>query len=364
MIKYEDEFKKQMVNLYNSGKTPSFLEKEYGVNRQNIYIWAKRFNEVGSFNIDETRTNEEKELIALRKRNKELELENDILKQAALIVPREKVEVIHSLKNKYSIRALCKALGCSKSSLYYTRKIKRDNKYLVERIKEIFKKSRNNYGSRKIKVELKKMGITASRRLIRRIMKDNYLISNYTIKQFKVIPKETNHEKTENVLNRDFNSNKAHEILVSDLTYIKVNNKWNYICLIIDLFNREILSYSYGSKKDASLVKEALLKINFNLEKVKLFHSDRGMEYKNGELDEILRVFKINRSLSRAGVPYDNAVSEAMYNVLKVEFANRRFNSLKQLGMELFEYVNWYNNHRIHGSLNYLTPAEYALVSV
>lgn len=195
-------------------------------------------------------------------------------------------------------------------------------------------------------------------------MKDNYLISNYTIKQFKVIPKETNHEKTENVLNRDFNSNKAHEILVSDLTYIKVNNKWNYICLIIDLFNREILSYSYGSKKDASLVKEALLKINFNLEKVKLFHSDRGMEYKNGELDEILRVFKINRSLSRAGVPYDNAVSEAMYNVLKVEFANRRFNSLKQLGMELFEYVNWYNNHRIHGSLNYLTPAEYALVSV
>ena len=89
MIKYDDEFKKQMVNLYNSGKTPSFLEKEYGVNRQNIYIWAKRFNEVGSFNIDETRTNEEKELIALRKRNKELELENDILKQAALILGKK-----------------------------------------------------------------------------------------------------------------------------------------------------------------------------------------------------------------------------------------------------------------------------------
>jgi transposase InsO family protein len=67
--------------------------------------------------------------------------------------------------------------------------------------------------------------------------------------------------------------------------------------------------------------------------------------------------------LSKKGCPFDNAVAEATFKVIKTEFAfNGIFESFKQLEYELFDYVNWYNNHRIHGSLDYLTPVEYRLM--
>ena len=74
----------------------------------------------------------------------------------------------------------------------------------------------------------------------------------------------------------------------------------------------------------------------------------------------MIDTFGIGRSLSNKGCPYDNAVVESLYNVLKTEFIKGKvFSSLEQLHIELADYVNWYNNHRLHGSLNYLTPIEY-----
>lgn len=77
-------------------------------------------------------------------------------------------------------------------------------------------------------------------------------------------------------------------------------------------------------------------------------------------IDEVLTTFNIDRSLSKKGCPYDNAVAEATYKIIKTEFAfNRIFESFEELETDLYEYVNRYNNIRIHGSLNYLTPVEY-----
>ena len=85
-----------------------------------------------------------------------------------------------------------------------------------------------------------------------------------------------------------------------------------------------------------------------------------GNEFKNQVIDEILEAFNIERSLSMKGCPYDNAVAEATYKVIKTEFVkNQRFETHEQLGYELADYVNWYNNHRIHSSLGYLSPVEY-----
>ena len=87
-------------------------------------------------------------------------------------------------------------------------------------------------------------------------------------------------------------------------------------------------------------------------------------EFKNNIIDEVLDTFKIDRSLSAKGCPYDNAVAEATYKIIKTEFAfNRIFNDFEELERELFDYVNWYNNIRIHGSLGYKTPIEYRAFS-
>ena len=82
-------------------------------------------------------------------------------------------------------------------------------------------------------------------------------------------------------------------------------------------------------------------------------------------IDELLKTFKIERLLSKKGCQYDNAVVELTYKIIKTKFAfNRRFNSFEELEIELFDYINWYNNVRIHSSLNYLTPSEYKKVSL
>lgn len=93
---------------------------------------------------------------------------------------------------------------------------------------------------------------------------------------------------------------------------------------------------------------------------IRVFHSDRGREYDNITIDEVLESFEIERSLSRKGNPYDNAVSEATNKILKIEFIyQRKFKTLEELELQLAEYIYWYNYIRIHGSLGYITPIEY-----
>ena len=86
---YTDEFKLQIVSLIKSGKSSSMIAKEYGIAKSSVTKWVRDFNKSGSFKAKDNRTSEENELIALRKRVKELEMEADILKQAALIMARK-----------------------------------------------------------------------------------------------------------------------------------------------------------------------------------------------------------------------------------------------------------------------------------
>jgi putative transposase len=109
-------------------------------------------------------------------------------------------------------------------------------------------------------------------------------------------------------------------VVVSDLTYVRVHTKWHYICTILDLYNREIIGYSSGPNKDAALVRKAFASIDGNLNEIALFHTDRGNEFKNTIIEELLETFEIGRSLSMKGCPYNNAVAEATYKVMKTEF--------------------------------------------
>lgn len=148
-------------------------------------------------------------------------------------------------------------------------------------------------------------------------------------------------------------------VVISDLTYVRVRNLWHYLCVLVDLFNHEIIGYSAGPNKDAALVKKAFSTVQTNLSQIKIFRTDCGNEFKNKIIDKILEVFEIERSLNMKGCPYDNTVTEATYKVIKTEFVNHQvFETQEQLGYAFANYVNWYNNHRIHSSLGYLSPVE------
>ena len=153
---------------------------------------------------------------------------------------------------------------------------------------------------------------------------------------------------------------RENEVIISDLTYVRVGNKWNYLCVILDLFNREIVGYSAGKYKDANLVYKAFASIKGNLNNFQIFHTDRGSEFKNNLINDLLKEFNITRSLSQKGTLYDNAVAKAQFKVIKTEFVRKKsFESLEHLQIELQQYVYWFNNKRIHGTLGYKTPMEF-----
>ena len=255
---------------------------------------------------------------------------------------------------------MCRVLQVNRSTYYYEAKQTSNDSELSSEITEIFKASRSNYGTRKIKKELMKTGKQVSRRRIGRIMKQEGLVSNDTTAQFKPHKDTCNESKTGNVLDRQFQGREYRDVVISDLTYVRVGTDWNYICVLIDLFNREIIGYSAGEHKTAELVKEAFQRVEGSLQDIRLFHTDRGNEFKNQTIEELLDAFDIERSLSHKGCPYDNAVAEATFKIIKTEFVwNETFADLKELKLKLWDYVNWYNHHRIHSTLGYQTPVQY-----
>ncbi|MFK4345275.1 putative transposase [Paenibacillus sp. RC62] len=260
---------------------------------------------------------------------------------------------------------MCDVLQIARSTFYYDAQERATEDDVTEAIVDIFHKNRKAYGTRKIKVKLHERGVIVSRRRIGRIMKEQGLVSTYTVAQYKPHKTACNEAAPANILNREFNQTESKRVVVSDLTYVKVRNEWHYICVLLDLFNREIIGHSVGPHKDAALVSRAFATVKGDLSQIQWFHTDRGSEFKNQKMDELLETFEIGRSLSKKGCPYDNAVAEATYKIMKTEFVNQmNFQSLRHLELELYDYVNWFNKHRIHGTLGYMTPIQYRLAAL
>jgi putative transposase len=191
-------------------------------------------------------------------------------------------------------------------------------------------------------------------------MKERGLVSAYTRKRYRVHTSGSNDAAIPNLLDRNFNNQVPGNCVVSDLTYVRVGAKWAYICILLDLGAREIIGYSVGAHKNADLVHKAFSVVKGSLFDIRMFHTDRGSEFENALIDELLDSFQIRRSLSMKGCPYDNAVAESTFKMIKAEFVSfRRFDTLDQLQRELADYVHWFNNIRLHGTLGYLSPVEF-----
>ena len=255
---------------------------------------------------------------------------------------------------------MCKVLKIARSTLYYKESPRPVDIELEKAVVEEFGRSRNNYGTRKLKIVLKRRRFVASRRRIGKIMKKHTLISNYTLRNAKKKSSTVNNDDVANVLAREFDGREKYEVVVSDLTYIKIGGKWRYLCLLLDLCGRYILGSAVGNQKDAKLVESAFYSVQADLRQINLFHTDRGSEFKNQVIEQLLEAFGIQRSLSAKGTPHDNAVMESMYSTIKTEFTfGREFADLPEFKLFWFDFVNWYNNIRVHGSLGYLTPYEW-----
>ncbi|WP_371836469.1 IS3 family transposase [Bifidobacterium pseudolongum] len=358
---YEESFKRQIVRLYENGKPAREIKDEYDISHSTLHRWVQGIRNSGSTKAADNRTPEQNELIELRKRNRQLEMEVDVLKPGGADI-RTKVAVIRANASRYPISAQCRILGVPRSTYYWMIEHPEAGRVdpIAGDVHAIWRDSHERYGARKIKAALERRGVTASRRRIVNIMKRRGMTSAYARRTFKPHKTRVNEARLANILDREFDGYEPRTHLASDLTHVRVGGKWAYVCLLIDLANRSIAGHSADTSRTADLVMAAFATLDFPLTEVEVFHTDRGSEFDNAKIDELLDVFDIRRSLSRKGNPYDNAVVESTNRLLKKELIYRNhYTSLEQLRSDLNDYVWWFNNQRLHSTLGYRSPKEF-----
>jgi transposase InsO family protein len=238
--------------------------------------------------------------------------------------------------------------------------------HLEKRIKVIFEDSKEIYGSHRIQKKLEREGLRYCRSYIGLLMKEMGLRS--VLKRKFVTTTDSNHAfpVAENVLNRDFGSLQIGEKWISDITYIRVNNDWNYLTTIIDLADRKVVSWTLSEDMTAQNTIVKAWYLARNKRQIKngfVFHSDRGVQYASHKMTDLFSFnSKITQSMSRKGNCWDNAVAESFFKTIKYEWLYRfKFTSYNQLNESIKDYVDWYNTERLHSSLSYLTPLEMEL---
>jgi len=268
----------------------------------------------------------------------------------------------------YDIRTLCKAVKLH-HSVYYYHKTNKENSYkkaneeLDKKIKEEYEKSKKRYGSPKITKILNKQGIKVSQKRVARRMKMLGLRSIIVKKFNHSGNKKVDDKNKENLLEQNFKAERPSEKWVGDITYIYTKETgWTYLAIVMDLFDLKIIGWSYGLNMTAELVIEAFRKAKTErrITKGMIFHSDLGSQYTSKNYEEILIENNVKHSYSKKGYPYDNASMESFNAILKKEEVNvNTYKTFKEAKLAIFEFIeSWYNNTRIHSTLDYITPNE------
>lgn len=190
-------------------------------------------------------------------------------------------------------------------------------------------------------------------------------------KQKKAYKATTNSNHLNPIADRVFKTTEtevtsSNTYFAGDITYIKLKDKFVYLSVVMDLYNREIVGWSLQDHLKSSLIEAALKKSSFNSSLPQaVFHSDRGVQYASSSYQECLKQNSMIQSMSRKGNCYDNAYVESFFATLKKELIYKKsYQTIEELRFELFDYIEvFYNRKRSHSSLDYMSPVEYKNVN-
>ena len=237
------------------------------------------------------------------------------------------------------------------------------DKYASERkrIIDIYHKHKGRYGYRRVCLELRNEGVIINHKTVERIMRESKLKSLVRIKRYKSYIGNGG-ITAPNILNRDFVALKPLHKLTTDVSEIKIAGVKRYLSTLMDLFNGEILSYTFRSSPNLVMVTDMLKKgiKGKKIEKNIIIHSDQGYLYRNPNYVNLLESKNIKQSMSRKGNCYDNAPIESFFGTLKSELLYlHKYNSMHEFENDLKDYMKYYNNDRIRLKLNGMSPVKY-----
>lgn len=259
---------------------------------------------------------------------------------------------------------MLKLSGIARSTYYYYLKQKDSDKYAEAKIDivKIFTKNKSSYGYRRITKLLQAQGYNINHKTVLKLMKSLNLRGKQSKNGKYHSYKGEIGKIADNILNRNFTAQKPFEKLATDVTEFKICDDKVYFSPVLDLFNREIVSYSISTSPNLWQIREMLdgLFIKLPDDARPIFHSDQGWQYQHSEYQRLLAEHNIIQSMSRKGNCMDNSAMENFFGRLKVEmFYGEKFESVNAFIDELNNYIYYYNNERISLKLKGMSPVQY-----
>ena len=268
--------------------------------------------------------------------------------------PKIRYAVIHRHRGEYPIAVMCKFFGVSRSGYYdFVKRLGRPehDAELAKKIQECQNRTDKTYGYRRVWKWLSDRNIHRNPKTILRIMKKYGLLSEIRRRR-KWINLGQQIHRYENLLNRQFRSDRPNTKWVTDISYIHTKEGVLYLSMIRDLYDNSIVAYKTATRQTISLVLDTI-RLAMKKEKKRVaaelqLHSDQGFQYTSQAYFKLTQSYGITPSMSRKGNPYDNAMAENFFSILKTECIYRnKPKTFKEANERIDSYIYFYNNQRI-----------------
>jgi len=279
-----------------------------------------------------------------------------------------KYAFIKRYEHQHSVRRMCKVMQVHPSGYYAwtTEPLSpraKDDQRLTGLLKQAWLESGGVYGYRKLTLDMRELGERCGKHRVARLLKLEGLRSQTGYRRRRGMYGGKPGVVAPNRLQRQFKAVEPNQFWVTDITYIRTHEGWLYLAVVVDLFSRQVIGWSMGSRIDTSLVLDALLMALWRRRPTQpvMVHSDQGCQFTAHEWQKFLADNKLICSMSRRGNCHDNAVAESFFQLLKRERIRRQvYATRSDARADVFNYIEmFYNPTRRHGTAGGTSPVEF-----
>jgi transposase InsO family protein len=316
------------------------------------------------------------ELRRLRRRVGDLEAEREIARRLAGFeagpAGRERVyRFIRCESGNFAVARLCQVCEVSRSAYYDwlgrpdgPSEALVEEAYLADRIFEVWRRCRGRYGAPRVTAALRKQGVEVNEKRVARLMGELGIAGRCGRRKIRTTWRDPAAEPAADLVERDFTADEPDELWVGDITYIPTDEGWLFMASVLDVCSRLIVGWSIADHLRAELCVDALAAASASRGKGSfvgtVFHSDHGCQYTSGDFKACCQGMGITQSMGSVGDSYDNAMAESLWSSLKREAIDDiHFVTKEEARSAVFEWITWYNNERLHSSLDYMSPRQF-----
>jgi putative transposase len=267
----------------------------------------------------------------------------------------------------YPVKIMCRVLEVSSSGYYAWRQRSpsqraQADQNLSQQIREIHKRSKATYGAPRIHAELAEAGLHLGRKRVARLMRAEHLQGVGRRKAPRTTLRKPGALPAPDLVQRKFTADAPDRLWVADITYVATWTGWLYLAVVVDAWSRKVVGWAMSTHLHTALVTDALHKaIQQRRPAGVIHHSDHGSQYTSLAFGQRCREAGIGPSMGSVGDCYDNALCESFFATLDCELLDRHtFHTQAEARRAVFAFIEgWYNPHRRHSALGYLSPNRY-----